>query len=553
MRTRAPRSDESGLIALLVAFLAVVLFGVGALAIDLGNAYTRARSIQNQADFAALDVGDLLPATTPAAQLAVADRIAGYINQFGLQDDRPTGPVTYTGAQLLASGAVTIPSPKYDKVIVNAPDVQVNFGLGRLIGLSNIKVSRAATVQVKGLSDKVVAPLYAVQGCDYGSQVLKDAPNGLTPSTTPPLMFTGGSYDNSHIDVTGPVTTATQNQTPYPVIHLTGDFKQGSNLIDSVGFFRDTSGPTGPFYVPATTLANVTATSADVTVPASVLYDSGTWFLRVAISNSWSAATTAAVLLVGEAATPTCPAGSSGGNFGQLSFGDESNPNNDIAHIFEDGPNKDIVAYPQPPAITDGNCTALPAPAVIYDGVKDDANCVFTETGFKPDAATAGLVTDSTARLRVDTTPKCGSSRVPKISSSYMINNDYLSCFFTDSTTTIATIANSGYSGPAVLSPDIVKSPRFFFVPVFAQEPDTGHKAYKIVAFRPAFLTDQPTTATKSVGPAADNGITIGSNGKVQSLTFILFNEKALPPTLDAGPPTSPVYSFGPKIVTMVN
>ena len=532
---------------MVVGFLTIVLFACAAIAIDLGNAYTRARSQQSRADLAALSAGNLLPVSDDTEKLAAANRIADYINQFRLQDDRSGGPIkTYTGQGLIDSGAVTFPSD--DRVDFNAPDVKVDFGLGRALGIDSLWVRRSAAVQVFSLDGDVIAPLYAVTGCDYGAQVLKDQPNGKTPDTIPPLEFTGGSDSNNKISMTGPVANVAQGATPLPKLALAGDFDGKDGLIDKVGFFRATDGPTAPFTYTATPM-NVTPSTADVTVPTQVVLDSGTWFIRVSEGNKWSDATVKAVLLVGAAATPTCPAGSSGGNFGQLGFGDESNPNDDIAHIFKDGPDHTIVSYPGSP--TPGECGGLPAPAVIYDGTKDEANCVHTEPGFKPNAATAGLLSDSDSRLRVDTSTRCGSTRTT--AGSWSINNDFLSCFFTDDTTTIATIANSGYSGPAVLSPDIVKSPRFFFVPIFSEEPDQGKKVYKITGFRPAFLTDQPTTATRADGPLAGNGITVGSNGKVAALNFILFDEDALPETLDSGVPSSPTYSFGPPIVKLVN
>ena len=342
-------------------------------------------------------------------------------------------------------------------------------------------------------------------------------------------------------------------------ITVTGDLvNSGNKPIDAVGFFRDKTQYPAPTMAVAsgTDLVGLTDTSVDVILPAAVKAGEAGWLVRVREGTKWSDVNTSATFTVGQAAPASCPAASNGGNFGQLDFGDQNNPNADITQVFKTGPAKNVVAYdgPASPAL----CNGLPLPALIYDGVVDNANCVSTEPGFKPGAATAGLLSDTDSRLRVDTT--CGTDGRVTVGD-WHVNDDYLSCFLTDSSVTLGDIESPSYSGDPVLSPDIVRSPRFFFVPVFAADPSDGTKAYKVIAFRPAFLTDQPASATSmtalppaSTQPAeSNNGITIGSNGKIQSLNFILFSEKALPNYLDSGLPTSPTYVFGPKIVKLID
>ncbi len=549
--------DDTGAVAVLVAILAIALFAAGAVTVDLGNAYSRARSQQARADLAALSAGNLLPADDAATKSAVAQKIADYLNNpdNSIQDDAATGtPHTFTGSELISSGAVTFPTASGDRVVFKAPDVRVDFSLARALGAANMTVSRQATVGVFSISENVVAPLYAVQGCDYGSQVLKDSPNGQSaPTTIPSMDLTGGSDSNNQISMsTVTPSSVAADASPAPPLALTGDFKgngSGPSLIDAVGFFRDNTGPS-PYTVQPVTPTAVTATSANVVVPSTVLSTAGFWYVRVRESGKWSDPVSTAILTVGDVGTPTCPASSAGGNFGMLGFGDQSNPNTDIAQIFKTGPEKTIVAYPDSPAPT--YCNGQPPPALIYDSTVDDANCVYTAGGFKPNAATAGLLSDSDARLNKDTTPACGSSRTTV--GGYSINNDTLSCFLTNTTTTLADIESSSYAGPPVLSPDIIKSPRFFFVPVFGTEPATGtSKAYPIIEFRPAFLTDQPVTATQGTAPNPGNGITMCCSNKVQSLNFILFSPKALPDYLDSGLPTSPTYVFGPKVIKLID
>ena len=48
------RSREDGAVAVMTALMVLLMLSVGAIAIDLGNAFTRKRDTQSQADFATL-------------------------------------------------------------------------------------------------------------------------------------------------------------------------------------------------------------------------------------------------------------------------------------------------------------------------------------------------------------------------------------------------------------------------------------------------------------------------------------------------------------------
>ena len=50
------RTDD-GIVAVVTAIVAVLLFSVGALAVDLGNTFSRRRAVQTTADLAALAGG----------------------------------------------------------------------------------------------------------------------------------------------------------------------------------------------------------------------------------------------------------------------------------------------------------------------------------------------------------------------------------------------------------------------------------------------------------------------------------------------------------------
>ncbi len=122
-----------------------------------------------------------------------------------------------------------------------------------------------------------------------------------------------------------------------------------------------------------------------------------------------------------------------------------------------------------------------------------------------------------------------------------------MTCFFTNTTTNVATISNAAYAGPIVVSSDIYNSPRFGYVPVLPVQPaNGGSNKYQVIEFRPTFITDQPASAVKGDLPSSTNGIVTDNNG-VHSIQVIFLNEKALPP-----PPSSAGTSIyagtGPKI-----
>ena len=76
---------ERGAVAIMVAILAAALLTMAALAVDLGNAWSRKRIVQTQVDVSALSAGHLLPAVTAAEQLAAAGEVADYLNRANNQ------------------------------------------------------------------------------------------------------------------------------------------------------------------------------------------------------------------------------------------------------------------------------------------------------------------------------------------------------------------------------------------------------------------------------------------------------------------------------------
>ncbi len=83
------RSDENGAVVVVVALMVVVIFAIAALAVDLGNAFTRLRDVQSQADFSALAGGADLPAlgASPIASDPAIQKAAEYLYLNQPQDD----------------------------------------------------------------------------------------------------------------------------------------------------------------------------------------------------------------------------------------------------------------------------------------------------------------------------------------------------------------------------------------------------------------------------------------------------------------------------------
>ena len=79
-----------------------------------------------------------------------------------------------------------------------------------------------------------------------------------------------------------------------------------------------------------------------------------------------------------------------------------------------------------------------------------------------------------------------------------------------------------------------------------------GSQHYKIVDMRPAFLTDQPLSASKGspqVGP--DNGLTV-VNGAVTEMRVVFLNIKAIKQP-DGGPVIDWLGGDLPKLIRLVN
>jgi hypothetical protein len=195
---------------------------------------------------------------------------------------------------------------------------------------------------------------------------------------------------------------------------------------------------------------------------------------------------------------------------------------------------------------------------------KPGTNCLDTDTGLTQQTATPGFITGGTGYTGLLNTGSSSAdpdgsggcnpagTTAPVSILSKSLNNDLLTCFFTDTTTEIGDVARKSYGGQPKFHPDIYKSTRFAWVPVFKQETQSGGSGfYSIVDFRPAFITDQPMTATKgnnAVGSSTNNGLGMNGN-KLETIKVVFLNPNSLPDG-DASTPIGP--PLGPGLPTAV-
>jgi Flp pilus assembly protein TadG len=611
-RIQARRRDEGGSVAILTAFMCVVLFGVAALSVDLGNAFARRTDTQTQADYGALAAGRLQTETAKASMTIpteMVDAVRNAMNANQPQDDAGncwTTQSCVTSAQLidgnLVNGEVrfcsgTTCGAGYASTVkglqVIAPRNKVDYGFANLLGVSSGSVQADALVNVFTAGQRVM-PMYAVKGCDYGLQTLSDPANGAV--TTPVIVLAFDTDTNitklvagSQLlrDSTGGVVTSLdQNSTGNTLTF------EASKWSDSryIGFFR-ADDPSPALVVKQNTWWSSTdATKTNLNtgtgytsnpgktvtlnIPDAVAQTQAIWYVRVFdgtdAAGTWSPTSEALGIRVGEAVLE-CAAGSSSGNFGTLKF-----PRTDVPTADELPANIALgLQSPLSPTVHQwaldnptlaGTCSngvngALTAPngsVTLVSGV----NCVDTDTGLAANVATEGLVQGSTygqGVLREKTTDGCdpdggSDERTLPMSSNPKINDDVLTCFFTNGTTSIQDIASASYNGGTVLDDAILRSPRFFYVPVLAVEPASGgSNLYSIIDFRPAFLTDETATMTAVKGShtgTTDNGVWVQGQD-IKQIKVVFFNEDALP--TDGDIPIIDYLGTGHRIIRLID
>lgn len=589
--------DEQGVVAVVVALMSTLLLLFAALAVDLGNLVARSTWTQAQADQAALAGGSELLANpiaggTPSP--AVTNAVVHFLNANApQQDDDPcwrNTPVDCVAAADLTDSVEENGEVRYTDlgVQVIAPRAWVDFGLSGVIGFDGADVSATATAQIKSGGRRVM-PMFAVDACGWGRQTLIDPANNPTPvqpalydstqtNSTTLLSSSVTLRDGSSTEIGEVVPGSTGN-----TITFTGKkwdrtkrvgffHSDGSTPVEEPAFWldgdptqTDVSDPAGQY-----TEASTTTVGADI--PDAVAAKEGVWWVRVwnatGTGGAWSAVDESLPFRVGGAVLE-CSSASNEGNFGTLrvprtdQVSAEQIPAN-IALGWQPPITPAVHTSPSPT----GECTHGLGGAVVSWGsdLRSGTNCVGTDPGISTRVLNAGLVKGGSGYAGLLTTSPTrtgcardgsNSDRTVNIQGSVSINDEVLSCYLTDTTTSLADIASPTYSGGPILDKSIYDSPRFFYVPVLSVDPGRGaqpqNQGHSIIEFRPAFLTDETATSTSTgANPSTatpDNGLTVASNGIVQ-LRVVLFNADALPTEADS---VMDYIGAGPRILRMVD
>lgn len=578
--------SEQGAVAIIAAMSALLLFAIGAIAVDLGNGFARKRDVQSQVDFSALAGGSELPAdATPSIDDPQVKLVVDYLNMNQPQDDDGGGCLStktcVTIAQMVnadtADGEVYYAKSGQELRVV-APPALVRFGLAAALGFSQVEVNAEATVALR--SPGRMLPFFLPRNCLKGPVDLKSNTGGEPGNvnlTFDPPSGTGGSIP-SISDVEPSIVTFGSTTT---TITLTGKNFGSTPRVD---FFRESDNDRFPTdqsesveatYVPAT-LPKDTNDYATLTVPSEVANRPGYWQVRLKNDAGWSK--TFERIKVDTPPQENGCGVSATGDFGFLHSprAGVTQQADAMAANIATGIDHTLAIFKgtlPPDLIKQDSCNGLgstPYPGAILDVVENREklpNCVSIQTGFNSgDALTPGLITGGSASgtpfkglLDKKTLDNCNRFQESDSRAvlSRSINDDVLSCFLPEGTTVGQVTGKTiGSTAKNIVSSRIFDSPRFAVVPVIDEDTNPQNGFYPIVQFWPVFITDEtPNSAQGSSFASSNNGVTLNNSGnKVSALTVIPIHPDALPETADSsGSGTIPWLGSGTKVILMIN
>ncbi len=551
MSLRLKAGNDKGAIAVMSALLVVLLLSVGALAVDLGNAWERKRQAQTSADLAALAGAAYLP-----DQVAAFNKALEYIQIHNLV---PSGAIL-AGDLRDGSDANGEIATTPTTVRVQLPPRTVQFGLAAVMGFSSTTVTAVAVAEIR--SPAAILPVFLPYPCPNGQETVKD--NAGSSTTYVPA---GDNKGVGNVVVTPGTITFGASST----VTITGSGLPAGATGVVVGFTLGAQNiwPVAPSSVSTTPNGKVFDVSLTVDVPSAVFNTVGAWRVRIGYTDTsgndhWTPDNpdTGIGTLNVVAPAGTCGT-SSTGDFGFLdSPRRDGTPNADwiklniLKGIDHDVAIHPIALSPNPPSVADalmavnakcsnaaGNIILIPGSIPDNTPVKDGANCLDINSGNKVDVLGDGLITGAgglPGRLAVP--PATTSCNGTTIKLGVTINNDVLSCFLAG--TMSLTDVQNGVA--ASVTDQIFKSPRFFFIPVLNVQANPPNGFYPIREFRAAFITDelpgQPATS--------DNGL-YTSPTKLTALKAFVFPLSALPANATT-PGNGSGYVGGTKEVRLV-
>lgn len=592
----SPRvKDERGAYAILFALLVTSLVVIAAFAVDIGNAVARKSDVQGQADFAALAAGRELGAqangTIPAAAVNAA---RDYLNTNSPQNgdcspgcvtsaqltDCPAVPVSpyacYTNGEVLwAKNYPAAATPKFcgpSGLCVIAPKEHVDYGLAEVIGINGQDVQASATVGI--FSPGRTLPFFVSQACSHLQQTILDPAAPQNP-VIPPLTPASDPAETAEIETV--LDGSGDNKTPVGVDPgtITVTIRGGANSATGVTKVLFTTAGATPVNVEATITNGPTPIAGgkiiQVTVPITVYNSEALWYVRVVKDQGPSVSV--GRYEVGE--PPLLCEGHIDGNFGSLRLPRDDTNSTTVAVALNIAVGIQHSLGTMSPPVEP--CSGMPGAVLAPDPPNPSVtgiNCLLTDTG-SVQSATDGFVRGLSGHPGLldvangQTSEGCGaltssgalSNRSISLNGPggpVTINNDVLTCYFTDPSVTIDQVSQTTGAPSNVISESIFDSPRFFYLPVLSNDPNRGTKSWPIIEFRAAFLTGQPGAASSTdpmlsttMAAGVENGLVCDNNG-VEKVRVVLLNEASMPDNPDTDV-LSPFRGSGNRIIRLID
>jgi len=565
---RPRKKDERGAFAVMFALLALVLFAVAAIVVDLGNAMARQADVQAQADIAALAGGQELTTTSGTVPAVVVNAVRDYLNENHPLNQDCSGDCVVSSQ--LTNGVLTDGEVRFANggLQVHTPYENVEFGLARVLGVNSKDLQADATVGL--FSPGPVVPFFLPKDCASGTIVLKSS------------SYTPGAPDfdpaSSNGNTVAKINLLDQTTVPGGVsttLTIFGEKFDNPSALQ-VDFFKEEGAVDFRFPVdtatghPATlTVDTATDDEATTTLPPGVFNKPGEWYMRVNNGNGWSK--DVGIFIVGNPTAPPEGCGQrSTGDFGVVDSPRTIGPypSGNLAEAtalnMALGMDHDISLWDPPPTFlpTQDSCTIAGnnVPGANRDDKpsQDGRNCLNVKNGMNTDTVTDGMITGvagQPGRLATGSSicNKAGTT-APTTRLGVATNDDVLSCFL-PAGVTVGQVSGSTISPAATgsISEEIFDSPRFMVVPVvdYPLNPQNGY--YPVVTMQPVFITDEPPASANGASYAsASNGITINNN-KVVELTVVAIHKDALPEVVNYDGEVVPYYGSGPKILRLID
>lgn len=572
MNTRTKSRDEHGAVAVLVALVCIALLMVGAIAVDMGQVYAKRSALQSNVDLSVLAAAAEKEQSGVCSDL-VKDKAVEYLND---PTNRVDGQALVTSGDLTDlnsdNGEITCPGWR---VKLTAPEARVDFGFAEVFGtLTNVDVPAYAEAMI-GTPGGAPAPFFIPSQCAWRLQVIKAG--AQPPEATP-------QYPASDPDVTGadqqnvpdpstidPLEVGVENPPtdPKPSIQVAGARLSGATAVSFTRadktFYSRLTPLDPPVAGEGAILPPITDEVLTVEVPDGVVRTEGNWYIRVQNSVGWSDSSHAPSFSVVTSVDPFPGCGEKNeGDFGLLDSPRDGYPAGQqqqrLEANIEFGIDHELEPWnPWVHPTIDKACK--PAATPVAGAKLDDTgfpqgtppNCVNILNGNKIEMVTDGLVDRLSKVPTADgCSPTGGDDELSLVGTE--VNNDVLSCYIL-----------GGYSvddvwddlSPAaeVIDPEIFNSPRFLWLPVIANPIAPSNGFYPIIEWRPAFITDEGSSASKGDSNATPlNGIALDNSGnKVAAIWIVAINPASLPKSApNYSGPLGPYLPGTTKVIRLV-